>query len=52
MYQFASPNYYKLVENWKVEENINIDVVEETKESYLRSSEYEEAHVNVLDELP
>ncbi len=35
-----------------MEENTNIDVVEETKENYLRSSEYAEAHVNVLDEVP
>jgi hypothetical protein len=35
VYKSASPNYYKLVENWEVEENINIDVVEEIKEDYL-----------------
>jgi hypothetical protein len=27
-------------------------VVEEIEENYLRSSEYVEAHVNVLDEVP
>jgi hypothetical protein len=27
-------------------------VVEETEKSYLRSSEYAKAHVNVLDEVP
>ncbi len=35
-----------------MEENINIDVVEETKENYLWSFEYAEAQVNVLDEVP
>jgi hypothetical protein len=29
VYQFASLNYYELVEDWEVEENTNIDVVEE-----------------------
>ncbi len=27
-------------------------MVEETEKSYLRSSEYAKAHVNVLDEVP
>ncbi len=35
-----------------MKENTNIDVVEESEENYLRSSEYVEAHVNVLDEVP
>jgi hypothetical protein len=35
VYQFASPNYYEHVEDWEVEENTNIDVLEETKENYL-----------------
>jgi hypothetical protein len=35
-----------------VEKNINIDVVEETNENYLRSFEYAEVQVNVLDEVP
>jgi hypothetical protein len=35
VYQFASPNYDKLVEKWEVEENISIDVVEKTQEDYL-----------------
>jgi hypothetical protein len=35
-----------------VEENTNIDVVEETEENYLQSSEYVKAQVNVLDEVP
>jgi len=35
-----------------VEENTNIDVVEDTKENYLQSSEYAEAQANVLDEVP
>jgi hypothetical protein len=30
----------------------NINVFEKTKENYLRSSEYVEAKVNVLDEVP
>jgi hypothetical protein len=29
VYQFASPNYYELMEYWEVEENTNINVVEE-----------------------
>jgi hypothetical protein len=40
------------MEDWEVEENINIDVVEDTQENYLRSSEYAKAQVNVLDEVP
>ncbi len=35
-----------------MEENTNINVVEETEENYLRSFEYVEARVNVLDEVP
>jgi hypothetical protein len=35
-----------------VEENTNINVVEETEENYLQLSEYAEAQVNVLDEVP
>jgi hypothetical protein len=35
-----------------VEENTNIDMFEETKENYLQSSKYVEAHLNVLDEIP
>jgi hypothetical protein len=34
-----------------VEKNTNIDVVDETKKNYLRSSEYAKAHVNMLDEM-
>ncbi len=52
MYKFASPDYNEPMEDWEVEENTNIDVVEETKENYLWSFEHAEAHVNVLDELP
>jgi hypothetical protein len=40
------------VEDWEVEENTNIDVVEDTKENYLWSLEYAKAQVNVLDEVP
>jgi hypothetical protein len=35
VYQFASLDYYELVEDWEVENNTNIDVVEETKKNYL-----------------
>jgi hypothetical protein len=35
MYQFASPDYNEPMEDWEVEGNTNIDVVEETKENYL-----------------
>ncbi len=35
-----------------MEENTNIDMFEETKENYLQSSKYVEAHLNVLDEIP
>jgi hypothetical protein len=40
------------VEDWEVEENTNIDVLEETEENYLRSFEYAKALMNVLDEVP
>jgi hypothetical protein len=36
VYQYAFPNYYELVEDWEVEENANINVIEEIKENYLR----------------
>jgi hypothetical protein len=39
-YYSTSLNYYELVEDWEVEENTNIDVVEKTKENYLQSSDY------------
>ncbi len=52
MYLLAFPNYYELVEDWEVEENPNIDVLEETEYNYLRSFEYAKARVNVLDEVP
>jgi hypothetical protein len=35
VYYFASLDYYELVEDWEVEKNTNIDVVEKTKENYL-----------------
>ncbi len=35
-----------------MEENTNINVFEETKKNYLRSSKYVKAQVNVLDEIP
>jgi hypothetical protein len=37
VYQFVSLDYYEQVEDWEVEENINIDVVEEIEKNYLRS---------------
>jgi hypothetical protein len=40
------------VEEWEVEKNTNINVVEEIEENYLWSFEYAEAQVNVLDEIP
>ncbi len=52
VYQFAFLDYYELVEDWEVEKNTNINVVEETKGNYLKSFKYVEAHVNVLDEVP
>jgi len=52
VYQSTFPNYYELLEDWEVEENTNIDVVEKTKENYLQSSKYAKAHVNVLDKVP
>jgi hypothetical protein len=39
------------VEDWEVEENTNIDVLEETKENYLISFKYAKAQVNVLDKV-
>ncbi len=51
MYQSASPDYYELVEHWEVDENTNVDVFEETKENYPRSSKFVKAHVNALDEV-
>ncbi len=52
MYQSASLDYYEPVEDYEVEENININVFKKTKENYLRWFEYVEAQVNVLDEVP
>ncbi len=49
---FASPNYYEPVEDWEVEDNTNINMLEETKENYLQSSKYAKAQMNVLDEVP
>ncbi len=52
MYQCTFPNYYEPMEDWEVEENTNINVVEEVNENYLWSSKYAKAQVNVLDEIP
>jgi hypothetical protein len=30
-----TPNYYEPMEDWEVEENTNIDMVEKIKENYL-----------------
>ncbi len=49
VYQSTSLDYYELVEDWEVDENTNIDVIEEINENYLRSFEYAKVHVNVLD---
>ncbi len=49
MFQSTSPNYYEPVEDWEVENNTNIDVLEY---NYLRSFKYAKAWVNVLDEVP
>jgi len=43
VYQFSSPNYYEPMEHWEVDENTNVDVFEENKENYPRSSRYVEA---------
>jgi hypothetical protein len=43
VYQYGFPNYYEPVEDWEVEANDNINVIEETKENYLRPSKYVEA---------
>ncbi len=37
VYQSTFLDYYEPVEDWEVEENTNINVVEEIKENYLRS---------------
>jgi hypothetical protein len=34
MYQFSSPNYYELMEDWEVDENTNVDMFEEIEENY------------------
>jgi len=34
MYQFASPNYCELMEDWEVDENTNVDMFEEIEENY------------------
>jgi len=39
------------MEHWEVDENTNVNVFEEIKENYPRSSKYVEAQVNVLDEV-
>ncbi len=51
VYQSTSPDYYELMEHWEVCENTNVDVFEEIKENYPRSSKYAKAQVNALDEV-
>ncbi len=51
VYQFASLDYYKLVEHCEVDENTNVDVFEKIEENYPWSSKYEEAQMNTLDEV-
>jgi hypothetical protein len=40
------------MEDWEVEKNTSINVLEEIEKNYLRPFKYGEAHVNVLDEIP
>jgi hypothetical protein len=40
------------VQDWEVGKNSNINVLEKTKENYLRPFEYAKAQMNVLDEVP
>ncbi len=35
VYQYASLDYYALVEDWEVEKNTNIDMLEEIGKNYL-----------------
>jgi hypothetical protein len=51
VYQSSSPNYYEPVEHWEVDENTNVDVFEETKENYPKSSKYAKVEMNALDEI-
>jgi hypothetical protein len=43
VYQSPYPDDYELLEDWEVEKNTNINVVEETEENYLWSFKYVEA---------
>jgi len=38
VYQSTFLDYYELVKDWEVEENISIDVLEEIEENSLQSS--------------
>jgi hypothetical protein len=40
------------MEDWEVEENTNINVLEEIEENHLRPFEYAKAQIDVLDEVP
>jgi hypothetical protein len=43
MYQFTSPYFYELVEDWEVDENTNVDVFAKIEENYPRSFGYAKA---------
>ncbi len=40
------------MEDYEVEENNNIHVLEETEENYLKPFEYAKAQMNVFNEVP
>ncbi len=52
VYESTSLDYYEPMEDWEVEKNTSINVLEEIEKNYLRPFKYGEAHVNVLDEIP
>ncbi len=43
VYQSTSPNNYEPMEDWEVEENTIINVLEEIKGNYLQSFKYAKA---------
>ncbi len=52
MYEFASFEYQELIDDQKVEDNANTNVLEKIKGNYPMPNVYEEAiQVNVLDEI-
>jgi hypothetical protein len=52
VYQSTFQDYFELMEDWEVEENTNINVLEEIEENHLRPFEYAKAQIDVLDEVP